>query len=140
MKTNMHLLSNLSLILCLMLSVLPLAQGEEGSDSYAIEKLVIGSTNQVEDININDNTFTTYLETLLTKSLIKVDQSGNFVPALAESWETDDAEVWKVRADILYELSRFSEALESVNKGLALKKNDRDMIRLKGKIQNKMKG
>ena len=52
----------------------------------------------------------------------------------------DDAEVWKVRADILYELSRFSEALESVNKGLTLNKNDRDMIRLKGKIQNKMKG
>ena len=52
----------------------------------------------------------------------------------------DDAEVWKVRADILYELSRFSEALESVNKGLTLNKNDRDMRRLKGKIQNKMKG
>jgi tetratricopeptide (TPR) repeat protein len=29
----------------------------------------------------------------------------------------DDAEVWKVRADILYELSRYSEALESVNTG-----------------------
>jgi tetratricopeptide (TPR) repeat protein len=52
----------------------------------------------------------------------------------------DDEEVWKVRADLLYELSRFSKALESVNTGLALNQNNRDMIRLKGKILNKMKG
>ena len=93
-KTKRHLISYLSPILCILLSGLPMVQGEERSDNYVIEKLVIGTTNQVEDININDNTFTTYLETLLTKSLIRVDQSGNFVPALAESWETDDAEVW----------------------------------------------
>ena len=94
MEAKKHSISNLSLIFCLLLSGLPMVQGEERSDNYAIEKLVIGTTNQVEDINVNDNTFTTYLETLLTKSLIRVDQSGNFVPALAESWETDDAEVW----------------------------------------------
>ncbi len=93
-RAKKHSISNLSLIFCLLLSGLPMVQGEERSDNYAIEKLVIGTTNQVEDINVNDNTFTTYLETLLTKSLIRVDQSGNFVPALAESWETDDAEVW----------------------------------------------
>lgn len=51
----------------------------------------------------------------------------------------DDPEVWKVRADILYVLSRFSDALESVDRGLALNQNNRDMIRLKGKILNKMK-
>lgn len=30
-----------------------MVQGEERSDNYAIEKLVIGTTNQVEDINVN---------------------------------------------------------------------------------------
>lgn len=66
------------------------------------------------------------------KSLELYDKIITIVP--------DDAEVWKVRADILYELSRFSEALESVNRGLKLDQKNRDLIRLKGKIQNKMKG
>ena len=52
-KTKRHLISYLSPILCILLSGLPMVQGEERSDNYAIEKLVIGTTNQVEDINVN---------------------------------------------------------------------------------------
>ena len=53
MEAKKHSISNLSLIFCLLLSGLPMVQGEERSDNYAIEKLVIGTTNQVEDINVN---------------------------------------------------------------------------------------
>lgn len=64
------------------------------SDETTIEKLVIGTTDQVTDINVNDDSFVTYRETLLTKSLIRVGADGSYVPALAESWETTDGKVW----------------------------------------------
>jgi ABC-type transport system substrate-binding protein len=68
---------------------LVISQDQATAKPEAVSKLVIGTTDHVEDINVNDGIFNTYRETFLTKSLIRVDQSGNFVPALAESWETE---------------------------------------------------
>jgi len=45
----------------------------------------------VEDLNVDDSIFNTYREAFITKSLIRTDASGNYVPALADSWETEDA-------------------------------------------------
>lgn len=94
MSKKIQLLLEASVMLCILFSGLALAQGQANSGSFAIDKLVIGTTDQVVDINVNDDIFNTYREALLTKSLIRVDPSGNFIPALAESWETDDAKKW----------------------------------------------
>jgi len=94
MNKKMQLLLAASVVLCILLSGFALAQNPATGKSEAVSKLVIGTTDQVEDINVNDGIFNTYREAFLTKSLIRVDPSGNFVPALAESWETKDAKKW----------------------------------------------
>jgi len=94
MNNKVCVILDVSILLCILLS--GSAQGNSSGDAgtYPIDKLIIGTTDQIEDINVNDGTFNTYREALITKSLIRVDQSGNYVPALAESWETDDARKW----------------------------------------------
>ena len=94
MNKKLQLLLKASVVFCILLSGLGLAQDQATEKSEAVIKLVIGTTDQVEDINVNDGKFNTYREAFLTKSLIRVDPSGNFVPALAESWETEDARKW----------------------------------------------
>jgi len=94
MSKRMQLLLAASVVLCILLSGIALAQNQAVGKSEAVSKLVIGTTDQVEDINVNDGIFNTYREELLTKSLIRVDPSGNFIPALAKSWETEDAKKW----------------------------------------------
>ena len=83
MSKKMQLLLAASVMLCILLSGFALAQDPATDKSEAVSKLVIGTTDQVEDINVNDGIFNTYREAFLTKSLIRVDPSGNFVPALA---------------------------------------------------------
>ncbi|MDD2753995.1 MAG: ABC transporter substrate-binding protein [Methanothrix sp.] len=94
MSKRMQLLLAASVVLCILLSGFALAQNQAVGKSESVSKLIIGTTDQVEDINVNDGIFNTYREAFLTKSLIRVDPSGNFVPALAESWETKDAKKW----------------------------------------------
>jgi peptide/nickel transport system substrate-binding protein len=94
MKWNMkHYLSAFAL-LCVFLLGISLASGSDTESSFVIDKLILGTTDQVDDINVNDGIFNSYREAFITKSLIRVDPSGNFVPALAESWETSDAQKW----------------------------------------------
>lgn len=83
-----------SIIFSVLICAVAIAQSATIDSSSVIDKLVIGTTDQVEDINVNDGIFNTYREAFLTKSLIRVDPSGDFVPSLAESWETDDAQKW----------------------------------------------
>lgn len=94
MNLKIQFLFKASIMLCILFSGLALAQSQASDNSFAIDKLVIGTTDQVEDINVNDGIFNTYREAFLTKSLLRVDSSGDFVPALAESWETEDAKKW----------------------------------------------
>ncbi len=94
MSKKLQLLLAASVVLCILLSGLALGIGSMTGKSETVSKLVIGTTDQVEDINVNDGIFNTYREAFLTKSLIRVDPSGDFVPALAESWETEDARKW----------------------------------------------
>lgn len=94
MRNQMLLSLAASVLLCILLSGFALAQSPATDESKAVSKLVIGTTDHVEDINVNDGIFNTYREAFLTKSLIRVDPSGNFVPALAKSWETEDAKKW----------------------------------------------
>lgn len=91
MRNQKRLILTASVAFCILLSGLALAQNQATGKSEGVSKLVIGTTDQVEDINVNDGIFNTYREAFLTKSLIRVDQAGNFVPSLAESWETKDA-------------------------------------------------
>jgi peptide/nickel transport system substrate-binding protein len=83
-----------SVLCCILLSGFALAEALAQDKAKAVDKLVIGTTDQVEDLNVDDSTFNTYREAFLTKSLIRVDASGDYVPALAESWETKDAKTW----------------------------------------------
>jgi peptide/nickel transport system substrate-binding protein len=93
MKRDFQRLLKATLMLCIMLSGTTLAQ-DKASPAADVSRLMIGTTDQVEDLNINDGILNTYREAFLTKSLVRVDPAGNFVPALAESWETDDAQKW----------------------------------------------
>jgi peptide/nickel transport system substrate-binding protein len=93
MKRDFLRLLKAILMLCIMLSGTTLAQ-DKASPAADVPRLMIGTTDQVEDLNINDGILNTYREAFLTKSLVRVDPSGNFVPALAESWETDNAQKW----------------------------------------------
>lgn len=94
MSKKPHLRLAASFVLCIFLLEFALVPIPVAANSFAIDKLVIGTTDQVEDINVNDGIFNTYREAFLTKSLIRVDPEGNFIPALAQSWETDDAKTW----------------------------------------------
>ena len=93
MKIDFKRLLKAFIILCVLLSGDALALDNALLEAEA-SRLVIGTTDQVEDLNVNDGILNTYREAFLTKSLIRVDNAGNFVPALAESWETDDAKKW----------------------------------------------
>lgn len=93
MNREFQKLLEAALILCALLSGASMAL-EKTPSKANISGLVIGTTDQVGDLNVNDGIFNTYREAFLTKSLVRVDSKGNFVPALAESWETDDAKKW----------------------------------------------
>lgn len=93
MKIDFQRLLGAVTILCVLLSGDAMALGNAPSEAN-VPRLVIGTTDQVEGLNVNDGIFNTYREALLTKSLIRMDPAGNFIPALAESWETDDAQKW----------------------------------------------
>jgi len=130
MRNQKRLILTASVAFCILLSGLALAQNQATGKSEGVSKLVIGTTDQVEDINVNDGIFNTYREAFLTKSLIRVDQAGNFVPSLAESWETKDAKKWTfdlvknatwhdgspvVAADIKFSLEYLPEKLGGSN-------------------------
>lgn len=57
-------------------------------------KLVIGTTAQVNDIGIGDSTMQMYRVTMLSPGLLRLDEKGNYVGVLAESWETTDNQKW----------------------------------------------
>jgi peptide/nickel transport system substrate-binding protein len=94
MKKRLHFLLAASALLCLLLLGSALAEDQSQAKADAISRLVIGTTDEVKDLNIDDSIFNTYREAFLTKSLIRIDASGKYVPALASSWETKDAKRW----------------------------------------------
>ncbi|AFD00552.1 ABC-type dipeptide transport system, periplasmic component [Methanocella conradii HZ254] len=61
---------------------------------YNIKKLVIGTTFQIADININDVRFSEIRKALTHQGMVRIAPNGTYVPALADSWETKDAKTW----------------------------------------------
>jgi peptide/nickel transport system substrate-binding protein len=60
----------------------------------SIAKLIIGTTNKVEDPNINDYYFGTFSRQMTHQSLVAIAANGDIVPELASSWETPDLKTW----------------------------------------------
>jgi len=59
-----------------------------------VENLVIGTTSKIENTNILDSGYTYFRGPMVHESLVKQDEDGNFIPCLAESWNTTDSIVW----------------------------------------------
>jgi peptide/nickel transport system substrate-binding protein len=59
----------------------------------SIDTLIIGTTEKMSNINVGGD-LDTYRDGILTESFIRMDASGEYVPALAKSWETQDAKTW----------------------------------------------
>lgn len=64
------------------------------TSSAHISKLVIGTTNVPNDINIEDSNFQRFSWTLVFEGLVRMDPGGDFEPWLAESWSTNDSKTW----------------------------------------------
>ncbi|MDI9394196.1 MAG: ABC transporter substrate-binding protein [Euryarchaeota archaeon] len=59
-----------------------------------IQKLVIGTTNKVEDTNMNDYSFGLFSSRLTHRALVTIGANGDIVPDLATSWDTSDLKTW----------------------------------------------
>lgn len=57
-------------------------------------KLTIGTTNAVNDLNVNDYYLGIFRGRTTHEGLITLSPDGNFAPCLAKSWETSDAKTW----------------------------------------------
>jgi peptide/nickel transport system substrate-binding protein len=67
--------------------------GSKPNNAGSIDTLVIGTTEKISNINVGGD-LDTYRDCMLTESLIRLDSTGAYVPALAKSWETQDAQRW----------------------------------------------
>jgi ABC-type transport system substrate-binding protein len=83
-----------SVLMLVLISGLAMSSDQDAGNGGAVKQLVLGTTDEVKNLNVDDGVFNTYREAFLTKSLVRVDASGKYVPALAESWETEDASKW----------------------------------------------
>jgi peptide/nickel transport system substrate-binding protein len=88
-----------ALVTCVLLSgcIKPSANSTESSTpawDNRIQKLVIGTTNKVEDTNINDYYFGTFSRRLTHQALVTIAANGDIVPELATSWDTSDLKTW----------------------------------------------
>ncbi len=81
------------LILAIISQVIPLAYAEKSNDK-GIDKLIVGTTAQVSDINIKDIGFGNIRWELIDCGLVKFNSAGDIVPALAKTWDTDDLKKW----------------------------------------------
>lgn len=86
-------------VLCLLILSLIVAgcTGTKGTDSKPIEtttKLVIGTTLIPADINLGDTNFGVFTELLCRPSLITVNEKGEIMPFLADSWENINGTTW----------------------------------------------
>jgi peptide/nickel transport system substrate-binding protein len=88
----------IAVILVMLLSVI--LAGCTGSTTVteksplAVQKITIGTTMSVSDINIMDS-LTLFRKTLNMEQLVGLNSSGAFVPKLAQQWTTDDSKTWK---------------------------------------------
>ncbi|WP_048065417.1 ABC transporter substrate-binding protein [Methanosarcina acetivorans] len=64
------------------------------AEDNQVQKLVIGTTNKVEDTNINDYCFGIFLRQMSHQALVTISADGDIVPELATSWNTSDLKTW----------------------------------------------
>ncbi|MDD4446300.1 MAG: ABC transporter substrate-binding protein [Methanothrix sp.] len=93
---NIMILTTMLLLLGIIIAPCMGAESENGSNQGHIPKLVIGTTMDVNDINLGDFSFRTFTSNLIWPRLVQVDSQGLFVGDVAESWETDDAQTWTI--------------------------------------------
>lgn len=74
-------------------AVMSTGEKKKETPSKTIDTLVIGTTESVTGIAVGSglDSFRTYM---MTESLIRMNSTGAYVPALAESWETTDSQNW----------------------------------------------
>ncbi|MGI6647607.1 MAG: ABC transporter substrate-binding protein [Bacillota bacterium] len=85
-----------SLLLGLIL-VLPgysLFRADQEPNANSVSTLTIGTTMDVKGINIDDYYFGIMRGALTHLGLVAFDEPGNYTGALAESWESQDAQIW----------------------------------------------
>lgn len=74
----------------------PAQKGDTGgvSQTGRVAKLVVGTTQQVTDTNINDYYYGILMLELTHQGLVRINSTGDFAPELAKSWETQDMKRW----------------------------------------------
>jgi peptide/nickel transport system substrate-binding protein len=82
------------IFLLILYQLIPLIYAEENG-VREIDRLVVGTTDQISDTNIMDKGFNNYRWELMDCGLVKFDSDGEIIPALATSWETDELKKWK---------------------------------------------
>lgn len=80
-------------ILCLIGTVLAAQTGSDGMGDR-IEKLTVGTINQVNEANPWDYYFGVYSMILSHQGLARFNKDGDLDPELATSWETKDLKTW----------------------------------------------
>jgi peptide/nickel transport system substrate-binding protein len=73
-------------------AVLMIRSDSDDDDGSGIT-LVVGTTEEVTNINIGGD-LDTFRDYFLTESLVRMNSEGDYVGALAESWNTSDSITW----------------------------------------------
>ncbi|MDR0424762.1 MAG: ABC transporter substrate-binding protein [Clostridiales Family XIII bacterium] len=75
------------------------AKAEEPQDSGELKVLRVALPGSLSTIDINQEAgiFNYYISSLCQEGLVSISGEGAIEPALAESWEDDDATVWKFK-------------------------------------------
>ncbi|MDR1293313.1 MAG: ABC transporter substrate-binding protein [Clostridiales Family XIII bacterium] len=76
------------------------AESTDGDDVASADKsFVIGIPGSLSTLDVNQEAgiLNYYSSAIVNEGLVSIDNSGKVIPALAESWEDDNATVWKFK-------------------------------------------
>lgn len=97
-RIRMKKIVALIITIAIMLSVLVSGCTGQATDNTKKQveetKLVVGTTAQVDSISLGDGTMQLYRLMMLSPGLVRIDEKGDTVGVLAESWETPDNQKW----------------------------------------------
>lgn len=66
----------------------------KAGEQYPVDRLVVGTTMEVKNIDVADYYFGVMRGMLTHLGLVALDEKGEFYGDLAESWRTDDGKTW----------------------------------------------
>jgi len=107
MKTKRKVLAKrllaISLAILFALSFIACGNGDSNEEDTQKDELVIGISGAISSLDVNQEAgiLNYYIAAIVSEGLVGLGNDGKVVPALAESWDSEDAKVWtfKLRND-----------------------------------------